>query len=146
MKKTVLLALAATLSLGVAQASAAVYNVKEVNSGAQGAEAFDPGFIKMNPGDTLHIAAGDAGHNMESMEGMIPPGAQPVRVAMSHDADIKLTTPGVYVFRCVPHYGMGMVLVVQVGSPVNLAQIQAGAQKAPPLAKKRLLADLALVK
>jgi pseudoazurin len=145
MRTITALSAAMALALGAAAAQAAVYPVKEVNTGAQGAEAFDPGFIKMNPGDTLRVVAGDAGHNMESMDNMVPAGVAPIRVAMGKGADVKLTTPGIYVFRCVPHYGMGMVLMVQVGAATNLAEVQAAAQKAPPLARKRLQADLAQV-
>jgi pseudoazurin len=129
-----------------ASAQAGTYNVREVNTGPQGTEAFDPGFIKMSPGDTLHVVPGDAGHNMETTPGMIPAGVATIRVPMGQPGDIKLTTPGIYVFRCVPHYGMGMVLMVQVGPATNLADIQAAAQKAPPLVKKRLLDDLTHVK
>ncbi len=145
MKRTLALTAALALALGVASAQAASYTTKEVNTGPQGADAFDPGFIKMQPGDTVHVVSQDLGHNLESIEGMIPAGAPSVRVPMGKPADIKLTVPGVYVFRCVPHYGMGMVLVVQVGSPTNLAQVQAAAAKAPPLARRRIQDDLAQV-
>lgn len=146
MKRTTALTAAFALALGIASAQAATYTTKEVNSGPQGVDSFDPGFIKMAPGDTLHVISSDLGHNMETIDGMIPAGAQAVRVPMGKPADIKLTTPGVYVFRCVPHYGMGMVLVVQVGAATNLAQVEGAAAKAPPLARKRLQQDLALVR
>lgn len=146
MKRTLALTTAAlALALGVASAHAASYTTREVNSGPQGADAFDPGFIKMNPGDTVHVISADLGHNMETIDNMIPAGAQAVRVPMGKPADIKLTVPGIYVFRCVPHYGMGMVLMVQVGAATNLAQVQAAASKAPPLARKRLQEDLTQV-
>lgn len=42
---------------------------------------------------------------------------------------MKFDKPGVYGFKCKPYYGMGMVGMVVVGTPVN--QDQAKAVKHP---------------
>ena len=43
------------------------------------------------------------------------------------DQDIAVTfdKPGVYGVKCLPHYGMGMVALVVVGTPVNLDDAKA---------------------
>ena len=38
---------------------------------------------------------------------------------------VTLTAPGAYGVKCTPHYGMGMVALVVVGEPANLAEAQA---------------------
>jgi pseudoazurin len=54
---------------------------------------------------------------------------------MSKPLTVKLDKEGVYGFKCVPHYGMGMVALVVVGKPVNLSQAEA--VKQPGLAQKK---------
>ena len=55
---------------------------------------------------------------------------------------MKFTKPGIYAFRCQPHFGMGMVALIQVGDgKVNRAAVEAALAKAPPLAKKRFAAE-----
>ena len=59
--------------------------------------------------------AADAGHNSASIDGMIPPGAQPWDGGMSQDITITLTEEGTYVYQCTPHLMMAMVGVITVG-------------------------------
>ena len=54
---------------------------------------------------------------------------------MNEDIAVTFDKPGAYGFECKPHYGMGMVGLVVVGDPVNLAEAQAVPQKGK--AKKR---------
>ncbi len=50
---------------------------------------------------------------------------------------------GLYGYKCLPHLGLGMVGVIQVGNAANRAQLQAAAAKLPGLGKKRMTALLA---
>jgi hypothetical protein len=49
---------------------------------------------------------------------------------------VTFTAPGVYGYKCLPHLGMGMVGVIQVGPASNKAQAAATAAKLPGLGKK----------
>lgn len=118
MRKAVLLA-AAFVGLFGAAASAAEVEIKLLNKGAAGVMVFEPAFVQVQPGDTVKFVATDKGHNVETIEGMLPDGAAPVAGKMGEDTSVVLDKPGVYGVRCKPHYGMGMVAMVVVGTPAN---------------------------
>ena len=118
-----------------APADAAEFEVQMLNKGADGPMAFEPSYLKIMPGDTVHFRATDKGHNVLSVEGMSPDGAAPFSGKMNEDVTVTFDQPGVYGFECKPHYGMGMVGMIVVGDPVNAAEAQAVPQKGK--AKKR---------
>ena len=122
-------------ALGVLPASAAEHQVQMLNKGADGPMAFEPSLLKIAPGDTVRFLATDKGHNVLSIEGMSPGGAAPFKGKMNEDIAVTFDQPGVYGFECKPHYGMGMVGLIVVGDPVNLAEAQAVPHKGK--AKKR---------
>ena len=62
---------------------------------------------------------------------------------MNQDVTVKFTAPGLYGYKCLPHFGMGMVGLIQVGKPVNKAAVEAGLAKLPPLARARMTKYLA---
>ncbi len=117
---------------------AADYEVKMLNKGSDGqAMAFEPAFLHIQPGDTVHFKPVDKGHNVDTIPGMLPDGATPLKSALSKQVDVTFQEPGLYGYRCVPHFGMGMVGLIEVGnSPVNHASAEQA--KMPPLAKKRM--------
>ncbi len=127
-------ALAAGAILFAGAAGAAEFDVKMLNRGADGPMVFEPNLVKAAPGDTVHFIAADKGHDVLSIKGMVPEGAEPFEGKLSQDLTVTLTVPGVYGFKCKPHYAMGMVGVVVVGDPVNLDS--AKAVKQPGRAKK----------
>jgi len=99
--------------------------VKMLNNGARGAMVFEPALVKIAPGDTVTFVATDKGHNAEVISSMIPAGAAPFKGKMNQNITVKFTKPGVYGYKCLPHYGMGMVGAVIVGSPTNAAEAKA---------------------
>jgi pseudoazurin len=115
--------------LAMALASPAVakdVQVKMLNNGARGAMVFEPALVKVAPGDTVTFVATDKGHNAEIISGMIPAGAAPFKGKMNQNLTVKFTKTGVYGYKCLPHYGMGMVGAVIVGDPAaNAAQAKA---------------------
>ena len=115
--------------VAMAAASPAVakdYQVKMLNKGAKGMMVFEPAAVKILPGDTVTFLASDKGHNAEIISGMLPPGAAPFKGKMNQNLTVKFTQPGVYGYKCLPHYGMGMVGAVFVGSAGgNAAQAKA---------------------
>lgn len=117
----------AVLAMALASPAAAKdVQVKMLNNGARGAMVFEPALVKVAPGDTVTFVAADKGHNAEIISGMIPAGATPFKGKMNQNLTVKFTKAGVYGYKCMPHYGMGMVGAVIVGDPAaNAAQAKA---------------------
>ena len=109
----------------VAAKAPASQEVRELNKGDQGMFVFAPDLVWAQPGDTLVFKASDKGHDVESVEGMIPEGTTLFKSKMNEDLSVTFDKPGIYVFKCQPHVFMGMVGVVVVGDPVNLDKIDA---------------------
>jgi len=116
--------------------SAAEFTVNMVNKDLTGrAMQFEPAFLKVAPGDVVHFVAVDKGHDSESVT--IPEGAEKWKGKISQSIDVTLTAEGLYLYRCTPHVGLGMVGLIQVGeNPANLAAVQE--TKLPGKAKARL--------
>lgn len=115
-------------------ASAAEFEVKMLNRGTAGMMVFEPAFVKIAAGDSVRFVATDKGHNAESVDGMLPEGVEPFAGKFNHDILVTFEKPGVYGYKCKPHYGMGMVGLVVVGDPANADQAKAA--KHPGKAKK----------
>lgn len=113
---------AAMLAATCASAHAAEFTVKMLNNGPGGMMVFDPPFTKVAVGDTVKFVATDKGHNVETIKNMAPEGAAPVKGALGKDETVTFDKEGVYGFKCSPHYIMGMVAMVVVGS--NLENLE----------------------
>jgi pseudoazurin len=109
-----------------------------LNRGEAGIVVFEPAFLEVSPGDTVHFRAVDKGHSAASIDGMIRDGAITWKGGLNKDVTVTLDAEGVYRVRCVPHYVMGMVALIVVGDPtVNLET--AGQIKRPGKAKQRMV-------
>lgn len=109
------------LALLGGHALAADYEVKMLNRGETGVMVFEPALVEVAPGDSVTFVATDISHNAETIEGMLPEGAEPFVGSMNEDITVTFDEPGVYGVKCRPHYGMGMVALVVVGEPTNIA-------------------------
>jgi pseudoazurin len=67
----------------------------------------------------------DKGHNAETIKGMLPDGGTTFVGKMGEDVAAKFDQAGIYGVKCAPHYGMGMVAMVVVGTPANEEQAKA---------------------
>jgi pseudoazurin len=124
-KLAILVVMAASLAMA-GTAGAAEVEVKLLNKGTDGAAmVFEPALVKVAPGDTVRFVSTDKGHNAESIKGMLPDGAAPFVGKNGEDVAIKFDQEGIYGVKCLPHYGMGMVAMVVVGTPSNLDQAKA---------------------
>ncbi|MBS3652332.1 pseudoazurin [Pseudaminobacter sp. 19-2017] len=117
----------AALALGAAvaftaTAGAAEFEVKMLNKGERGVMVFEPAYIKAAPGDTVRFVPTDKGHNVETIKGMIPGDAEPFKSKFNEEFAVTLNKEGIYGLKCTPHYGMGMVALIEVGAPTNLAE------------------------
>lgn len=137
----------AAIALAAVPAAAKEHQVKMLNKGSDGSlMVFEPAFIKVAPGDTVKFLATQKGHNAESVAGMAPAGGTTFKGKINEEIAVKFNKEGVYGYKCLPHLGMGMVGVVQVGKPVNKAQAAAAAAKLPGMGKKRMVALVARAK
>jgi pseudoazurin len=125
MRKMLMLATAAVLMTVAGGAYAAEIEVKMLNKGAEGAMVFEPALVKVAPGDTVKFVATDKGHNAETIKGMLPADAAPFLGKNGEDVAVTFEKPGVYGVKCLPHYGMGMVAMVVVGTPMNVDEAKA---------------------
>jgi pseudoazurin len=125
MKKTIAMLALGTAAIFAASANAAEIEVKMLNKGEKGMMVFEPDFVRAAPGDTIRFVPVDKGHNVESIQGMIPDGVQPFKGKFGEELTVKLDKEGVYGVKCLPHYGMGMVALIEVGKPVNLEAAEA---------------------
>jgi pseudoazurin len=128
------------LSACVAAASPAAAKevvVQMLNKGEAGLMVFEPAYVSAAVGDTVKFVPTNPGHNSEPIDGMLPAGVTLPKGKFNQEYTVKLTKPGLYGFKCLPHYGMGMVALVKAGNgtPANLAAVKA--VKLPPLANKR---------
>ena len=106
-------------------ANAAEVEVKMLNKGTEGLMVFEPALVKVAPGDTVKFVSTDKGHNAESIKGMLPDGGVTFIGKMGEDVAVKFDQAGIYGVKCAPHYGMGMVAMVVVGTPGNEEQAKA---------------------
>ena len=112
---------ASLASLFTAQfTTAETFEVLMLNKGAEGAMVFEPAFVKAAVGDTINFVATDKGHNVESIDKMLPDGVEAIKSKMGEDFVLTVADEGIYGFKCTPHFAMGMVALIQVGAPVNL--------------------------
>ncbi|MCJ2141658.1 pseudoazurin [Methylobacterium sp. E-066] len=118
---------AAMLLLGAAAgAQATEVSIKTLNSGPGGMMVFDPAFVKIQPGDTVRFVPTDKGHNAELIKGMAPEGAPSFKTVVGKEETVTFEKPGLYGFKCAPHYIMGMVGLIEVGDkPENLEAAKA---------------------
>lgn len=141
--KTLTAALIATIAI-VAAAPAEEFEVQMLNRGEAGLMVFEPALVQVQPGDTVHFVATDAGHNAETINNLIPEGAEPFKGAIGQDITVTFDVEGAYAIKCLPHLPMGMVALVVVGDdPTNLGAIEDGGL--PRKAQERIDAAIALL-
>ena len=113
-------ALAAALVVAIGavatSASAANFEVLMLNKGTDGKTmGFSPSFLHVEPGDTVTFIPVDKGHTAGAVLDMIPAEAPTWEGKTDEEFTVTFTVPGLYGFKCQPHFSMGMVGLIQVG-------------------------------
>lgn len=119
-------------------ANAETFEVKMLNHGTNGMMVFEPDYLKIQPGDKVVFRAVQKGHNAQNIDTMLPEGAAPFKGQISDDLEVTFDKSGFYGIKCTPHYAMGMVMLVKVGTaelPQSYREM-----KQPGLANKRFAA------
>ena len=98
---------------------------------------------KIDAGQSIKWVAKDKGHNVEMIKG--PDGATlPKKSKLNEDVTIKFDTPGIYLYKCTPHVGMGMIGIVVVGGDTSnkdaIMKVKLGGKSKKK--RKTLLSDL----
>ncbi|MBC11218.1 MAG: pseudoazurin [Rickettsiales bacterium] len=98
---------------------------------------------KVDAGQSIKWVAKDKGHNVEMIKG--PDGASlPKKSKLNEDVTIKFDTPGIYLYKCTPHVGMGMIGLVVVGGDTSnkdaIMKVKLGGKSKKK--RKTLLSDL----
>ena len=125
MRKAMMLAALVGVLGAAGAAQAAEDEVKMLNKGTDGVMVFEPALVKIAPGDTVKFVASDKGHNAEIIETMLPEGGKAFVGKINEELAITFDKPGVYGYKCKPHYGMGMVGMIVVGDAANVDQAKA---------------------
>lgn len=135
----------AIAALAVASPAAAKTVTIEMRNFADGKPmVFVPAYVVAEPGDTILFKATDKSHDAVTIPGMLPSGAQPAAGKLNQTLSFVVSKPGLYGIKCTPHFSMGMVALVKVGSAnSNAAAAKSATAKLPPLAKAKLTALLA---
>ena len=116
---------ATALALGTLMAGAAYaenHEVMMLNRGDAGNMVYEPAFLQVAPGDTVTFIPTDRSHNAESIDGMIPEGAEPFSGRINEEITVTFDVEGLYAIRCTPHYAMGMVMTIAVGDEVAMTE------------------------
>lgn len=123
--------IAATIALSTFAAQAADHEIKMLNFGDEGGMVFEPGFLKVEPGDTVTFVPTNSGHWVKGL--IQPDGTELLESKVDQTYTVTLTEEGVYVYSCPPHMMMSMVGVLQVGEAKNLAEVK---EKVPGHARR----------
>ena len=98
---------------------AADITVDMLNKRDDGAKmAYSEDISRIDVGDTITWVSTSKGHNVEFIEG--PEGATlPKKSKLNKDVSVTFDTPGVYLYQCTPHKGLGMIALVVVGGDIS---------------------------
>ena len=119
-----MLSILTLVSLTAVPAIAAESTIEMLNSKNGENLVFSEKFTKIAKGDAVTFKATKPGHNAEFIPGGFPQGAEELHGQVGKDVEYTFKIPGVYLVRCAPHYGMGMVAVIEVDDLSNLDQVK----------------------
>ena len=116
--------------------------VKMLNKGSDGQKmVFEPALIVANVGDTITFLPTQKGHMAASIKGLVPDGVESFKGKINKVISYIVTTEGLYGVRCTPHFGIGMVAIIAVGSSFEKDTFLEG-KKVTKKAKERFNAIL----
>jgi len=127
MSKFKIFTLCLLLCSGVINASE--YTVKLLTQGSDGKMmVFEPNFIKISQGDSINFVPSDSSHNAVSFS--VPSEKSSFEIPYGKATKITFHEEGVVLVKCVPHFAMGMIGVVQVGNNIDSTKAKADWNKA----------------
>ena len=105
----------ASTSLFATSVYAADLSIDMLNKDADGNKmVYSNEVAKVAVGDTVTWLPASKGHNVEFIAG--PEGFdKPKKSKMNKEYSFTFNIPGIYLYQCTPHKGMGMIALVVVG-------------------------------
>ena len=109
----------ASTSLFATSVHAADLSIDMLNKDANGNKmVYSTEVAKVAVGDTVTWLPASKGHNVEFIAG--PEGFdKPKKSKMNKEYSFTFNIPGVYLYQCTPHKGMGMIAMVVVGEDTS---------------------------
>ena len=109
----------ASTSLFATSVYAADISIDMLNKDADGNKmVYSTEVAKVAVGDTVTWLPASKGHNVEFIAG--PEGFdKPKKSKMNKEYSFTFNIPGVYLYQCTPHKGMGMIAMVVVGEDTS---------------------------
>ena len=98
---------------------AQTHEVKMLTRSATAGMVYEPDYLQIAPGDTVKFIPTQSSHNAATLPGLLPEGAQPFKGKLNQEIEQTFTVPGLYGIQCIPHLAMGMVMLIQVGTPTE---------------------------
>lgn len=95
-----------------AEATGTVHEVQMLNADPDNRRermVFRPDLVVAKPGDTIRFVPTDPSHQSSSIDGMLPDGVEGWEGQINKAVEYVVPEPGVYGYKCVPHYAAGMV-------------------------------------
>ncbi|MGL1956044.1 MAG: plastocyanin/azurin family copper-binding protein [Colwellia sp.] len=110
-------------------ATAKDHTVKLLTQGSNGKMmVFEPIFIKISVGDTVNFVPSDSSHNAESFS--VPSEKSSFKTPYGKATKITFNEEGVVLVKCLPHYALGMIGVIQIGDNIDSTKVTADWNKA----------------
>ncbi len=114
----------ALATLTATPALAETHLVQMLNRDAAGnMMVFEPAYLEIAPGDSVTFVPTERSHNAESMDDMLPQGAEGWTGKRDEEITVSFDVPGYYGYKCKPHEAMGMVGLIRVGDPETLPEV-----------------------
>ena len=109
----------ASTSLFATSVHAADLSIDMLNKDADGNKmVYSKEVAKVAVGDTITWLPAAKGHNVEFIAG--PEGFEkPKKSKMNKEYFFQFNIPGIYLYQCTPHKGMGMIALVVVGEDTS---------------------------
>lgn len=88
-----------------------------------GRQVFRPAVVKANVGDTIVFKPTDPTHQSQSIDDMLPAGVTGWEGKINEEVSYVVPAPGIYGYKCNPHYAAGMIGLILVegdGMDANL--------------------------
>ena len=127
MKKFKIITLCLLLCTGFVNAKE--HTVKLLTQGSNGKMmVFEPMFIKISVGDTINFVPSDASHNAQSFS--VPSDKSSFNTPYGKPTKVTFTEAGAVLVKCLPHFALGMIAVVQVGENIDSSKVNADWLKA----------------
>ncbi len=109
-------------------ALAAEYEIKMLDRGEGDHQmVFEPAVLKVNVGDVVTFIP--TGNAHDSISIFSPEGANHWHGKRDQKVSVTINKEGVYIYKCAPHFYVGMVGVIQAGEASNLEQAKQFANK-----------------